>query len=108
MDTKDNSVTDTGSVLHLEQPAAQVVHVEKVTEHDIVDAAARGQDSRAHYRSIQFIGTVLAQCLAQMSGYLSFNVPANILGLINDDLGGGENVNWLWFGHWGSQWASLL
>ncbi|TKA76207.1 hypothetical protein B0A55_06592 [Friedmanniomyces simplex] len=48
-----------------------------------------------YYRSPAFIGTVIATCLAQISGYLGWVLPANTLSLINLALGPSANVIWL-------------
>ena len=43
----------------------------------------------------RFIGTLIATCLAQISGYLGWVLPANTLSLINLALGPSPNVIWL-------------
>lgn len=48
-----------------------------------------------YYRSPAFIGTLVATCLAQVSGYLGWVLPANTLSLINVALGPSPNVIWL-------------
>ncbi|KAK3071322.1 hypothetical protein LTR53_008827 [Teratosphaeriaceae sp. CCFEE 6253] len=48
-----------------------------------------------YYRSPAFIGTLVATCLAQISGYLGWVLPANTLSLINLALGPSANVIWL-------------
>lgn len=47
-----------------------------------------------YYRSFGFIGTILALCLGQISCYFGFVMPANVLGIINDDIG--PNPNYVW------------
>lgn len=67
--------------------------------HDRVAPEAIGgmqQDLPTHYyRSPAFIGTLVATCLAQISGYLGWVLPANTLSLINLALGPSANVIWL-------------
>lgn len=47
-----------------------------------------------YYRSFNFIGTILALCLGQICCYFGFVLPANVLGIINDDIG--PNPNYVW------------
>ncbi|KAK5115251.1 hypothetical protein LTR62_001451 [Meristemomyces frigidus] len=48
-----------------------------------------------YYRSPAFLGTLVATCLSQISGYLGWVLPANTLSLINKELGPSPNVIWL-------------
>lgn len=44
---------------------------------------------------MNFIGTVVATCLAQISGYLGWVLPANTLSLIDAAIGPSPNIIWL-------------
>ncbi|KEF56729.1 uncharacterized protein A1O9_06919 [Exophiala aquamarina CBS 119918] len=72
--------------------ASETVHVDSATHHDEIAPEALGR--RKNYTSPQFIGTVVATALGLMSAYAGFNVPANILYIINEDLHGGGKVHW--------------
>ncbi|RDW77731.1 hypothetical protein BP6252_05784 [Coleophoma cylindrospora] len=53
---------------------------------------------KGYYLSKGFLGTLLATCLAQISGYLGWVLPANTLSLINISLGGpggSPNITWV-------------
>ncbi|EHK97415.1 putative Uncharacterized MFS-type transporter yusP [Glarea lozoyensis 74030] len=50
---------------------------------------------KGYYTSKEFIGTLIATCLAQISGYLGWVLPANTLSLINAALGGSPNITWV-------------
>nr|OQO23436.1 hypothetical protein B0A51_10297 [Rachicladosporium sp. CCFEE 5018] len=50
---------------------------------------------KGYYRSPQFIGTVVATCLASMCAYLGWVLPANTLLLINEDIGPSPNLYWV-------------
>ncbi|KAK1045105.1 hypothetical protein LTR33_015222 [Friedmanniomyces endolithicus] len=77
-------------------------HAEHTTDielhHDLVAPEALGgrqsELPRNYYRSPAFIGTLVATCLAQISGYLGWVLPANTLSLINLALGPSSNI-WL-------------
>ncbi|KAK4941407.1 hypothetical protein LTR10_018676 [Elasticomyces elasticus] len=47
-----------------------------------------------YYRSWQFVGTVVALCLGQICCYFGFVLPANVLSIINDDVGPDPNYVW--------------
>ncbi|CAK7198490.1 hypothetical protein SEUCBS139899_001151 [Sporothrix eucalyptigena] len=47
-----------------------------------------------YYRSFNFIGTITALCFGQISCYFGFVMPANILTIINEDIG--PNPNYVW------------
>lgn len=92
MDDKFEVTHEEHAVLH-EHPTDIELH------HDRVAPEAIGglqQDLPAHYyRSPKFIGTLVATCLAQISGYLGWVLPANTLSQINVALGPSTNVIWL-------------
>ncbi|KAF2836293.1 fungal trichothecene efflux pump [Patellaria atrata CBS 101060] len=48
-----------------------------------------------YYHSPRFIGTLVATCLAQISGYLGWVLPANTLTLINAAIGPSPNIIWV-------------
>ncbi|CAE7030581.1 hypothetical protein PTNB73_05430 [Pyrenophora teres f. teres] len=50
---------------------------------------------KSYFTSINFIGTVIATCLAQISGYLGWVLPANTLSLINASIGPSPNIIWV-------------
>ncbi|KAF2100380.1 trichothecene efflux pump [Rhizodiscina lignyota] len=88
---------------HEHQMDHEVVHVVKTVHADgvtdLVDAKAVGGDvkdmPKGYYYSPQFIGTVLAQCVASICAYLGWVLPANTLSLINEDIGPSANLNWV-------------
>lgn len=47
-----------------------------------------------YYRSFNFVGTILALCLGQICCYFGFVMPANVLDIINGDIG--PNPNYVW------------
>ncbi|KAF2795214.1 MFS general substrate transporter, partial [Melanomma pulvis-pyrius CBS 109.77] len=67
--------------------------------HDHIAAEALGGHTGdlpdGYYRSLSFIGTVIATCLAQISGYLGWVLPANTLMLINAAIGPSPNIIWV-------------
>ncbi|KAF2186650.1 fungal trichothecene efflux pump [Zopfia rhizophila CBS 207.26] len=67
--------------------------------HDHVAAEAIGGYShelpKGYYYSLGFIGTVIATCLAQISGYLGWVLPSNTLALINTSIGPSPNIIWV-------------
>ena len=67
--------------------------------HDHIAAEALGGDARdlgnVYWYSPKFLGTVIATCLAQISGYLGWVLPANTISLINEAIGPSPNVIWL-------------
>ncbi|KAI0174313.1 trichothecene efflux pump [Pestalotiopsis sp. NC0098] len=77
--------------------ALKVVHTDGTINY--VDNKAVGGDSaempEGYFRSVQFIGTVVAQCLANNVAYLGWVLPANTLTLINADLGNSADINWV-------------
>ncbi|KAK1078259.1 hypothetical protein LTR33_007385 [Friedmanniomyces endolithicus] len=81
-------------------PEAHHHHAEHATDielhHDLVAPEALGgrqsELPRNYYRSPAFIGTLVATCLAQISGYLGWVLPANTLSLINLALGPSSNI----------------
>jgi MFS family permease len=50
---------------------------------------------KGYYWSRGFLGTLKAICLAQISGYLGWVLPANKLSLINASLGSSPNILWV-------------
>ncbi|CAK7234211.1 hypothetical protein SBRCBS47491_008870 [Sporothrix bragantina] len=50
---------------------------------------------KGYYRSMSFIGTMLALCLGQSSCYFGFVMPANVLTIINEDIGPNPNYVWI-------------
>ncbi|KAF2489135.1 fungal trichothecene efflux pump [Lophium mytilinum] len=50
---------------------------------------------KGYYWSPGFIGTFAATCLAQVSGYLGWTLPANTISLVNEALGPSPNFVWL-------------
>ncbi|KAF2119557.1 fungal trichothecene efflux pump [Lophiotrema nucula] len=71
----------------------------KGLHHDHVAAEALGGHTsslpKGYYRSPGFIGTVVATCLAQISGYLGWVLPSNTLSLINAAIGPSPNIIWV-------------
>ncbi|KAI1854215.1 hypothetical protein JX265_000619 [Neoarthrinium moseri] len=75
----------------------KVVHTDGTVNY--VDHNAVGGDAAAmpegYFRSVEFIGTVVAQCCANICAYLGWVLPANTLTLINADLGNSPDINWV-------------
>ncbi|KAF2102793.1 fungal trichothecene efflux pump [Rhizodiscina lignyota] len=73
--------------------------VSKALHHDHVADEAIGGHARdlgaSYWRSPKFLGTLIATCLAQISGYLGWVLPANTLTLINAAIGPSPNIIWL-------------
>ncbi|KAL1596485.1 hypothetical protein SLS60_009131 [Paraconiothyrium brasiliense] len=67
--------------------------------HDHIAAEALGGHTGdlpiGYYHSAGFIGTVVATCLAQISGYLGWVLPSNTLSLINQAIGPSPNLIWV-------------
>ncbi|KAF3009713.1 hypothetical protein E8E13_008921 [Curvularia kusanoi] len=67
--------------------------------HDVVADEALGGHSRdlgkRYFTSAEFVGTVVATSLAQISGYLGWVLPANTLALINASIGPSPNITWV-------------
>ncbi|KAI1570818.1 trichothecene efflux pump [Pyrenophora tritici-repentis] len=55
----------------------------------------RADLGKSYFTSFNFIGTVIATCLAQISGYLGWVLPANTLSLINASIGPSPNIIWV-------------
>ncbi|KAK3078014.1 hypothetical protein LTS18_008654, partial [Coniosporium uncinatum] len=72
-------------------------HVE--LHHDHIAAEALGGTAQelgaSYWRSSKFLGTLIATCLAQISGYLSWVLPANTISLVNEAIGPSTNFIWL-------------
>ncbi|KAL4999903.1 fungal trichothecene efflux pump [Aspergillus recurvatus] len=77
--------------------ARAVIHADGTVTY--VDAHAIGGDvqdmPKGYFRSLPFLGTVLAQCLGSIVAYLGWVMPANTLSLINAELGNSPNINWV-------------
>ncbi|CAG8975243.1 hypothetical protein HYALB_00011943 [Hymenoscyphus albidus] len=57
-----------------------------------------GEMPKGYFKSKDFIGTLIATCLAQISGYLGWVLPANTISLIDAALSNGGsklNISWL-------------
>ncbi|KAH3987503.1 hypothetical protein HBH98_024900 [Parastagonospora nodorum] len=83
-------VATAGSLTH--HPSAGLHH-----DH-IAEEAIGGHTAdlgRSYFTSPSFIGTVIATCLAQISGYLGWVLPANTLTLINAAIGPSPNIIWV-------------
>ncbi|KAF2263053.1 fungal trichothecene efflux pump [Lojkania enalia] len=96
MTDKENSqenVTNGGSGNALSHQRSHGLH------HDHVAAEALGGHTsslpKGYYRSLNFFGTVIATCLAQISGYLGWVLPSNTLALINAAIGPSPNIIWV-------------
>ncbi|CAI7580078.1 unnamed protein product [Penicillium manginii] len=48
-----------------------------------------------YYRSFGFIGTIIALCLGNISNYLGYVLPANLLTYIDEDIGPSPNITWV-------------
>ncbi|KAF2013879.1 fungal trichothecene efflux pump [Aaosphaeria arxii CBS 175.79] len=74
-------------------------HSSNGLHHDhVAEEAIGGHTSdlpRGYYYSPGFIGTVIATCLAQISGYLGWVLPSNTLALINAAIGPSPNIIWV-------------
>ncbi|KAG9234533.1 fungal trichothecene efflux pump [Amylocarpus encephaloides] len=74
-------------------------HAEVELHHDRVAPEAIGglyeEMPKGYFWSKDFMGTLIATCLAQISGYLGWVLPANTLTLINEALGGSPNITWV-------------
>ena len=99
------STTTTTTEERLDGQKSPVEHLEvvpSVLHHDMVAPEALGLELPANYYfSSRFLGTLVATCLAQVSGYLGWVLPANTISLIVAELGeeeGGDaagNAIWL-------------
>ncbi|KAF7188023.1 Trichothecene efflux pump TRI12 [Pseudocercospora fuligena] len=88
MDTKDQDhITHTERI---ETPPSSHLpkdHAEVTLHHDLISPEALGQNlPKNYYTSPSFIGTLIATCLAQISGYLGWVLPANTISLIVAEL----------------------
>lgn len=83
------------STEHIE--AVKFVHTDGTV--DNVDTHAIGGEleemPKGYFRSIQFIGTVVAVCTGSICAYLGWVLPANTLALINQDIGPSPNLGWV-------------
>ncbi|KAF2465359.1 fungal trichothecene efflux pump [Lindgomyces ingoldianus] len=77
----------------------QVHHDDSGLHHDHVAAEALGGRThdlpKGYYYSPGFIGTLVATCLAQISGYLGWVLPSNTLSLINAAIGPSPDIIWV-------------
>ncbi|KAK6366829.1 hypothetical protein LTS17_010380 [Exophiala oligosperma] len=88
------------SAIHADVLASEVVerkHLDGTV--DLVDVRAIGGDidqmPPGYFGSIHFLGTVVAISLGAICAYLSWVMPANTLGLINESIGPSPNINWV-------------
>lgn len=94
-------MTEKSEPQQVEEIAAQPEHphTSVVLHHDRVAPEAIGGHEKDlppnYFRSMNFIGTVVATCLAQISGYLGWVLPANTLSLIDAAIGPSPNIIWL-------------
>ncbi|KAF2440088.1 fungal trichothecene efflux pump [Karstenula rhodostoma CBS 690.94] len=93
-DTQEDIAPSNGNALN-RHPTAK----SEGLHHDHIAAEALGGHTSdlptGYYRSRSFIGTVIATCLAQISGYLGWVLPANTLSLINQAIGPSPNIIWV-------------
>ncbi|CAN9381956.1 unnamed protein product [Alternaria alternata] len=86
-------VTTDPSLTHQHTASSHGLH------HDHVAQEALGGHTadlgKSYFTSINFIGTVVATCLAQISGYLGWVLPANTLSLINAAIGPSPDIIWV-------------
>ncbi|PLB35258.1 trichothecene efflux pump [Aspergillus candidus] len=84
-----------------ELPPTQVVSRESnepIIQNDTfaIKAEALGNDLPPnYYRSIGFIGTIFAFCMSNISQFISFILPANMLTFIGQDIGPSPNLTWV-------------
>ncbi|KAL4963399.1 trichothecene efflux pump [Aspergillus stella-maris] len=81
-----------------ENPSARaVVHADgTVTYVDVQAIGGEMEDMpKGYFRSLPFLGTVLAQCLGSIVAYMGWVLPSNTLTLINAELGNSPNINWV-------------
>ncbi|KAK4503585.1 hypothetical protein PRZ48_004500 [Zasmidium cellare] len=96
----DDKTTDTIRLEHI-PPSPSSPPPEKPNpthlHHDTIAPEALGSSLPAnYYYSPQFIGTLVATCLAQISGYLGWVLPANTISLIVAELGEGNAGASVW------------
>ncbi|KAL4926323.1 trichothecene efflux pump [Aspergillus undulatus] len=74
-----------------------VVHTDgTVTYVDVHAIGGEMEDMpKGYFRSLPFLGTVLAQCLGSIVAYMGWVLPSNTLTLINAELGNSPNINWV-------------
>lgn len=89
---------ETASSEHHEHiDAVKTVHKDGTV--DLVDTHAIGGDlnemPKGYFRSLNFIGTVVAVCTGSICAYLGWVLPANTLTLINQDIGPSPNLGWV-------------
>ncbi|KAF2024793.1 MFS general substrate transporter [Setomelanomma holmii] len=88
-------VDSASSTEHVE--AIKQVHTDGTV--DMVDTHAIGGEladmPKGYFRSVNFIGTVIAVCTGSICAYLGWVLPANTLALINQDIGPSPNLGWV-------------
>ncbi|OAL29462.1 hypothetical protein AYO20_09199 [Fonsecaea nubica] len=71
-------------------------HIAIQTETFAIDEEALGNNLPKHYyRSVGFIGTVIALALGSISNLLGWSLPSNSLAIINADIGPSKNITWV-------------
>ncbi|KAL4937901.1 hypothetical protein BDV06DRAFT_215544 [Aspergillus oleicola] len=77
--------------------ARAVVHADgTVTYVDVQAIGGEMEDMpKGYFKSLPFLGTVLAQCLGSIVAYMGWVLPSNTLTLINAELGNSPNINWV-------------
>lgn len=99
-----NDKTTGPDIVHLEEipphPTTQHDEVKRLHHDQVAPEAIGGLRSDLpanYYLSPRFLGTLVATCLAQISGYLGWVLPANTISLIVAELGdaGGQKSIWL-------------
>ncbi|KAH7066109.1 fungal trichothecene efflux pump [Paraphoma chrysanthemicola] len=86
-------VASANSLAHHPTTASGGLHHDHVAEEALGGHTA--DLGKSYYTSLNFIGTVIATCLAQISGYLGWVLPANTLSLINAAIGPSPDIIWV-------------
>ncbi|KAH7355670.1 fungal trichothecene efflux pump [Pyrenochaeta sp. MPI-SDFR-AT-0127] len=86
-------VTTANSLTNHQTSSSHGLHHDHIAEEALGGHTA--DLGRAYYTSLNFIGTVIATCLAQISGYLGWVLPANTLLLINEAIGPSPDIIWV-------------
>ncbi|KAH8601602.1 fungal trichothecene efflux pump [Bisporella sp. PMI_857] len=84
---------EAGHRIHAPHPSI-VLHNRDIVAQEAVGGLYEEMPA-GYYWSKGFVGTMIATCLAQISGYLGWVLPANTLSLINEALGGSPNITWV-------------
>ncbi|KAI5359648.1 Putative sugar transporter, major facilitator transporter Str1/Tri12, MFS transporter superfamily [Septoria linicola] len=94
MESKDEILPEV--VVALEDLVSARRNSSEALRHDHIAPEAKGEDlPKGYYWSPSFIGTLAATCLAQISGYSGWVLPANTISLIVAELGPSEHAIWL-------------